>query len=933
MKNLLSPKWIFVINTLPVLILFFIYAGVFRIIESLLEERNIRFWLIFGGVLAILSLINFLYALYLHGKKQNVTVQNALFSLFAYITFLYMYGVYSNDIIPFSIPNWMVPENIIIYVFTFLMPTLAYSLFVLLIHFTSDAKEPKAWKSFLAAIAVPVLWYVYVEIILPLRRPLSGKFNEHVFLILAIISVLIFLFFLIRTIFILLTKKSAILQKYQLLWKIPLALIFPVAGLWLNDGFYGGQIFGDLSSLWFYILAVINGILICLPDIDNKRYRLFLFTGRSITFAYTFYFFLVFLPFLPISVIAILAIGAGFLMLTPLLLFVIHVDELSSDFEYLKNYFQNKKLLAILIGGFLLIPLTITAVYLKDKNVLKKTLSYVYAPDYSRNYEIDENSLKKTLKHIKRSKDNHGRGFFYAQTPYLSSYFNWLVLDNLTLSDKKIGKIENIFFGESTFYEYDWSENTGNDSVHIENIEVESNYDKQKQQWTSWVNFEINNQANNSRFAEYASSFELPAGCWISDYYLYLGEKKEMGILAEKKSAMWVFSQIRNTNKDPGILYYLTGNKVAFKVFPFSANETRKTGIQFVHKETVQLTIDGYHIILGDSLHSNNQPVETLNSIYLPAQQKQHLKHIRRTPYFHFIVDISENAGENISILIKQIEQIIAQNKALAENARISYVNSYVLDGKFNSDWKQNLRAQKFEGGLFLDRAIRQVLIRSYYENSASYPVIVVITNSFGHAVLGKDFSDLEITYPDNSIFLLAKENNQPEFHSLKENAHLKLSDTVIYSFNNQIVEYSFENNRTAYLPDNNKASIILKNENFNIDEKEIKEKDWKSGLIMEAMQMTHDLHPELAEKEWLKLVKYSFISKIMNYLSSYIVVENEAQKAILKKKQAQILAGNKSLDPDEDTLRMSEPNIFILLVLFGFALFIIKKRRNAKFL
>jgi len=156
---------------------------------------------------------------------------------------------------------------------------------------------------------------------------------------------------------------------------------------------------------------------------------------------------LVFLPFLPLSVIAIIAIGTGFLMLTPLLLFVIHTNELSKDFSFLKSCFSKKIIIGISVFGFLSIPAIITVNYLKDKSVLNKTLEYLYTPDYSKQYSIDKKSLQKTLKIIKSHKDNNSGGIFGSQQPYLSSYFNWLVLNNLTLSNPKINYIEQVFFG------------------------------------------------------------------------------------------------------------------------------------------------------------------------------------------------------------------------------------------------------------------------------------------------------------------------------------------------------------------------------------------------------------------------------------------------------------------------------------------------------
>jgi hypothetical protein len=65
-----------------------------------------------------------------------------------------------------------------------------------------------------------------------------------------------------------------------------------------------------------------------------------------------------------------------------------------------------------------------------------------------------------------------------------------------------------------------------------------------------------------------------------------------------------------------------------------------------------------------------------------------------------------------------------------------------------------------------------------------------------------------------------------------------------------------------------------------------------------------------------------------MTPVTSYLVVENEAQKAILKKKQEQALSNNKSLDLDEDTQRMSEPSLWILTILFGL-IFLYKQIRK----
>jgi len=857
-------------------------------------------------------------------KKQNISVLYGLIALTCHILFIYRFGFYSDKIIPFSIPQWMIPGNMILYVGTFLMPTLAYSLFVLVAHFTPETKDHKAWKSFLIAIIIPITWYLFSQIILPLWKPVGSNFEIHTLLIFTIVGTIVFLFFLVRSIFVLVIKKTQIWSNYQLAWKIPISIILPLIGLLVNNGHLFNDfsinesgIFGDFNSFWFYVLAVLNGLFICLPNIENKLYRLFLFIGRSITFAYTFYFFIVFLPFLPFSVIAIVAIGIGFLMLTPLLLFVFHINELSKDFNYLKSQFSNNLVWGFSIVGFLVIPFFLTANYLNDRGTLNQTLEYLYSPDYSKNYSIDKTSLQKTLNVVKSHKDKNRGGIFGSQQPYLSSYFNWLVLDNLTLSDTKINLIERIFYAKTSFELR--PENIQNNKVEITNISTNSTYDKSQKAWKSWVDLEITNKSDNIWLSEYATTIELPVGTWISDYYLYVGDKKEMGILAEKKAAMWVFSNIRNENRDPGILYYLTGNKIAFRVFPFAKDEVRKTGIELLHKEPIQLTIDGNSVSLGNSEIEQETSFENENVIYVSALEKLNLKKVTRKPYFHFLVDATTKG--NIYKYTNRIEEIINKHSNLTENAKISFVNSYVMTTSFDADWKQKFQNQNLQSGFYIDRAFKSVFYNSYKEHANSFPVIVVVTDSIQNAVFDKDFSDWSFSFPESDLFYNLNKNGNLEPHSLMSNPLEIVKDNISLSFEHSVLEYKLKDNSVRYLHDNQQPSVILKTDLFETNDTAIKEKNWSAALSMQAKWISQILHPETSDDEWLNLVKNSFLSKVMTPVTSYLVVENEAQKAILKKKQDQVLSSNKSLDIGEDTQRMSEPSLIALSILLGLVL------------
>ena len=165
MRNLLNPKCLFLINTLPIVVLFFLFIGEYNIIKTLLNAENIELWKTFGLTLGVLGLLNFGYALWLTITKQKVSVFYGVIALLSYIPFIYLFSFHSDKIIPFSIPQWMFSGNNILYVGTFLMPTLAYSLFVLVAHFTPETTEHKAWKNFLIAIIIPVSWYIFSQIL------------------------------------------------------------------------------------------------------------------------------------------------------------------------------------------------------------------------------------------------------------------------------------------------------------------------------------------------------------------------------------------------------------------------------------------------------------------------------------------------------------------------------------------------------------------------------------------------------------------------------------------------------------------------------------------------------------------------------------------------------------------------------------------------
>lgn len=936
MKNLLNPKWLILINIIPTVVLMLLLYAQFGIIKSLLPPETAVIWLNFALILILLTCAQLVYIVYSIYKKYNISIIYAFFSLLVYTILLYTYAQYTDILIPFSIPRWMINVDVTLYPGTFLMPTLIHALFILVEFSSRKSRSSSAWLSFLYGISIPILGYVFLQIVLPLWKNTETGFDTNALIILLIIASILFLFFICRGIYILTQINAQKLSKYTIYFKILIAIIFPVTGLLVNNGGFlpigrgaGASIFGNFNNIWFYIIALINGLLICLPSFENARYRLFRFLGLAICFPYTLYFFLVFLPFLPLAVVAVIAIGMGFLMLAPLFLFIVQINEAHRDFKALTINYSRAKLTVVTGLALLVIPSLITAFYLRDRYVLNDALEYVYNPDYAKNYSIDKKSLIKTLARIQQNK---GRNNLFAdeKSPFLTPYYNWLVLDNLVLSDSKINTLEAIFFGDDNDEKKTVPIVPSPGKVKISKISSASKFDQKQQAWVSTINLELTNP-EHTNLESYETEFTLPEGCWISNFYLNIGNRKEYGILAEKKAAMWIFSQIRNENRDPGILYYLTGNKIAFKVFPFSSQETRKSGIELIHKTPVNFEMDGQTILLGDSSTSYSAKTESINgTIYLPVAEKAKLKLVKRNPEYHFIIDVSKNSATNKAEYVNRIHNFVSKNHLNQQKIRLNFVSTFNEETAWTADWKKKFHQRAFDGGFYLEGAIRKILVNNYMSNSNAFPVMIVVSDTLENSILQSDFADFKIAYPESDNFYELDQQDKLWSHSLmnKPKKRLTVVDTIknpgVYSWPNPIKP-------KAYLADNGEPSIIIDgtakiNESYTTDKR-----NWLGGLNLQGMWLRYQFNGKQSNSAHLDLIKQSMISGILSPNTSYLVVENEAQKSALKKKQDQILSGNKNLDPDEETQRMDEPNLYILILLLTIT-FLYHFRNDIKF-
>ncbi|EAY27685.1 MSEP-CTERM sorting domain-containing protein [Microscilla marina] len=940
MKNLIKPYWILLTVTLPQLLLFGLYSSSFSIIKSLLSPQNLYYWQAYGLILGSAWGLATCYSVWATIRKKNINAYFSFIALSFYVPILYFFLADQHKIIPGSVPNWMLStSDLPLYVLTFLMPAIFHSVLRLVVFFTPGNTQHPNWWNFGLVVAIPVSWYLLFTIVLPAinQGGINKPLFQHIMLLIFACSTVVFFFFLIRGVYsVSITRKNFLSGQYQLLWQIPVFVIFPVAGLYLNQDL--GMVFGNFAEPVFYGLAMANGLLMLIPEkkIGNDIIRLALFTARSITFSYILYFFWVFLPLLPFSIIAILIIGAGFLMLTPVLITILQANTLRLSFIHLSARFSPAIVIVCLLGGLTVLPLWVTQSYRQDRKQLHEALALVYAPNISESAHqltnINPNRIKRVLKNVHKNKgrtsqNGFGFGFDAKQKPYLSTFYKYIVLDNLTLSNKKIRALHKIFLGTNVKQ----SDHTRtrrfvvgpshSDQVTIDSVQVKSSFDAAHQYWRTWVHLDIQNATKRQQ--EYRTKFTLPAGTWISNYYLMMEGRKEYGILAEKKAAMWVYNNIVSRRRDPGLLHYTEGNQVSFKVFPFAPEQTRKTGIEFVHKEPVQLTIGKHTLTLGDSSQQKSltQAISTHQGVYVSALTKQQAPAKVLKPYLHFVVDLSAQAVKDKAMYVQRIREYLKKYPQHKAGAKITFGNFAYKSIALNeqSRWEQQLHDFPVQGGFFIESMFKRLFVQP--APKGTYPVAVLVSDHLDKAVFEHAMAGFAHQLQGSRYFYALKPDHTLSSYSLLHAPLKKVKANAAIPANKKVREINTLSGMLL-VADNDQASFYtLPKGGKGVPQ--ISKNAWNNGAELWSFWQYYLLHPNdrpqyKAFVHRNNIIKGSFQAHIMSPVTSFIAVENEAQKAALKAKQEQILKGNHLLDAGEELQAMSEPELWWLLGILG---------------
>jgi len=524
--------------------------------------------------------------------------------------------------------------------------------------------------------------------------------------------------------------------------------ILPVCGLLLNRAIPFPV---NFQATEVYVLAVANAAVLLFASYQARSRPRVSFALLWATFPFSLYFFFIFLPYTPLSILAVVVVGTGFLVLTPTFLFVLHLHLLNQARR--SPGFAAGRLPRVLLATLALavLPAYFTVRALADKAALHAALDYVFTPRIG----SDAATFSANLPNLQRAIRSHRaykNGIYY---PLLSDYYAWLVFDGLVLPDDKLARLEKIFLGEKEKEEsFDpirnsarWGEEGVRQRTRMprvaplpRTVDVAALHARVQAAGAgnSLVTFALTLRNRQANPAEYVAQLPLPAGACVTGFRLSVNGTLVPGRIFEKKTALWVYAMIRDSERrDPGILYYDDPTTLGLKVSPVAGAGGAPSTVEIDLLVPTRLAnVDALSAVADpaqalrelDNLLAPRLADDAAGGAVLGGLHADVLPAVAREPYLHLIVDRSAaNAfdGDLATALRALHEKFPA-----ARMARVSLANFEVgdevrtltpLSALLTAPPPDYRRHRPAAGGLFLDLAIARA-IRTHVELDLDAP-------------------------------------------------------------------------------------------------------------------------------------------------------------------------------------------------------------------
>lgn len=882
-----------------------------------------------GGVLNLAAGVAVMLAMRRQARMDGapVFVPSAWWGVPAIVVqtaYLWTSTAWINDVLPRSVTVWIYPEERFLYnQFALAMPALFWGILRVACARPAAQRPGKtlSW-SLGAALGAPALLYVVGVIWFNSGLPRLGP---------VVVALLVVGLGLVM--FLGITRALAHMLGGLPTWNgtkeraaiVLFAGLFPFAGLLLNREI---PFPNDFQATEVYVMTGANLAVLLLASWWHERRPVLSVALLGATLPFTLYFFAVFLPFLPVSVLAVIAMGAGFLVLTPTVLLMLHLRLLH---KARRGAARGRRWVAGALGCALL-PGFFVVRGLADKAALNAALDYVYAPKIEagpRSYAGSRVNLKRALANHRSYKN----GVYY---PLLSDFYAWLVFDDLVLPDAKLARLETTFFGQAGSAQDDdwvrsgrgniWGRSNVRDrhrmprsapvarTVEVAGLAARA---ARADEGATTVTLALTLQNTGVNNAEYLATLPLAPGVVVNGFRMRVNGEMVPGRITEKKTALWVYTMIRDSERrDPGLLFYNAPDELELRVFPVVAGTPGEVEIDFLVPAPVGVDTlaklaearDPARVTrgLGEALEptlattSRGAAVVGLAGAELPA--------VKRDRYVHVIVDRSEKNGfdGDWAAALRGVRERFPD----ARFVRVMLANYETREVGADA---ADIRALPLRGGFVADLAVAQALRQHRDEDLAAEetesaparPVFVFLGRELPKEQPGWDvtrgWADLVPAIEVHAVNASGRWSDwaadAAERPLVRRGRQVRpvLADHVTRfepagseaSGAREAVEY-FSPNEAAWRPVSGLAGRAWPAGAL-----------WSRAMELQSEQQDHDRSPG-SGVELKALVAASRESGVMLASTSYIVVENSAQRKMLEVSERQKLGQNAALELKE---------------------------------
>lgn len=951
---LVSPTALIWLWWLPVAVMLLLNFEAYQLISGDIsaKQKSVAMHLGYAGATnLLLGIITFLLIGYLtkrRGEKSMLTysiVIAGVLSAATQVTYLWFALSMEDKAIPATVTTWIYPpERFAFTQFAFAMMPLFYG--VLLLSCGWQVRNPTRtiWTSVALAVGAPVLCYLLLNA-LSFHSDIAGMVVATGVVLLGITMFV----GVIRGLMLGLRAARGLGESGERIAILVVAFALPVAGLILNRSIPFPV---DFQAWEVYALVLVNTAILLFASIRQKTNPLLSFCLLCGTLPFTLYFFVVFLPFLFLSIFAVIALGVGFLVLTPTVLLTLHLNLLN---EALRGpLFRRRRSVVILTGltSFAVLPAYFTARGLADKAALNTALDYVYEPQVSRS----ATGYPGSLINLRRALNNHRadkNGIYY---PLLSDYYSWLVFDNLILPDPKLDRLEDIFFGSHGGREntdlvrrrdsFFWGDSSMRQTFraprviplpHTVKISHLDTATESLPDQSSIVSLTLTLENQGSAPAEFIETLPLPSGVSVAGLRLSMDGSMVDGQVFEKKTALWVYRMIRDSERrDPALLVYTAPDRAELRVFPIDRAKQAFVEIRLLVPTiaadalTNISTTSPSAVIEELARHIPAQVIGDTTGARLvgslPNEVAQVQNHER---YLHLIIDRSINSGfdgrfEDILRELKKRFPAVHQARVTVANFAIDdpVVRITSLDDLASNS--PRFAAEPLRGGLCIDLALAHALSLhrdldlDHSDGAAGPPATPIFVVISRHAQRVQESLDLTSEWtPLVDRFEAYSMGGDGSFISIAESGS---SGAAWLKYGESIRPYS---SRTEFAASPAGAALSYWNpahrnwQPFPSTSSAPEDSRWAKACRLLANIDAYSRSPGSDPGSFTDLVAASKTSAILTPLTSYIVVERSSQWQILAQAEKQKLGQNAALEFVETP---APPAVYVLI---GFALWL----------